>query len=418
MAHLSILYKPIHLSAFRRLIRGSGLSVKPKVSGYLEDQPTQDEIDRVLYFQSQLQLISGWIELGPKIVEFEVISASARIGINLRDYYIYVPSETRGINERIQLERWKKLLASTNPVINGKVKGLIEQPDGSYKIPADHLCVAVARSSPSKFLTAVLRVAILVISILNASMPIALESRSLSTYAKLYYAMSFLNTFLFSAFILSFIHAAYNDFFRRLQFANLLTSMMRYTEFNQGVRLRNKAKDIEANSHRLEVRALNNILERSSIFYDDQIVAGDALDARRLAERSRSLDPGAFGITLQSMKGEFMDNEESSDNVDESTAEAVESSPAAQDTLGELQKQMSSHFSEFDFSSDYDGDDLVPRIDMTNAHNLMTWFVIRSTLRDFGARYHFRLNIYNGRLNEISFIPELCPKSPLIFILI
>lgn len=380
----------------RRIIRGSGQSVKPKVSGYLEEQPTQEEIDRVVFFQNQLQLISGWVELGPKVVEFEVISASARLGINLRDYFIHVPSETKGLNERIQVERWRKLLASVNPVIGGKVKGMIEQPDGSYKIPADHLCVAIARRGTSKLLTNVLRISIFVISLLNAVMPISMESRELSTYAKLYYAMSFLNTFLFSVFILSFIHAAYNDFFRRLQYADVLTAMMRYTEFDQRVKLRKRAKEFEMTSHQLESRALNNILERSSIFSDD-VVTGDMMDARNLAQRSRSLDTGAFGVALRDLQVEVDSDEEENDVDVEKGNEGTGGDGANTNAQkADLSKQLSSHFSQFDFSSDYDGDDLVPRIDMSNAHNMMTWFVTRSILRDFGARYHFRLNIYNG----------------------
>jgi hypothetical protein len=158
----------------RKLMRGANVE-KTGRSGFLQKLPSDDEIERVNKYQSQLQLITGWLLLGDEMIGFELLTSAARLGVDFKDFSFAICNPNDGINERTQFNRWNQFLKLSFPTLDEIAPQLQKQEDGSYLLSAHAVCVSVLYSTSSKKLVRGISVAILLLCTSYAFLPMAMH---------------------------------------------------------------------------------------------------------------------------------------------------------------------------------------------------------------------------------------------------
>jgi hypothetical protein len=351
-------------------------------SGYAMPYPSRKQIDAVNRYQTQLQLISGWNNLTNKMIEHEITGASSRIGFNLKRYYFVLPPATSSRSARLQFMRWKRLLIQR--LDDGVGKYTVDQQevpqemriqaDGSYVIFIDDACAALVMNAKSPRIVSVLRFMIFALSSANASIPILMAPENTSTITKIFFATSFPLNLILALFILSFLQTAFMDFYRRWLFSYQLAALVRVDESDAGILLHTDKKQYSAlykNSFRKSTSMSSKTQPSSSMSMDDREVIFDVKEVGSASDR-----------VLEAWN------------------------PCYHEQKNEDQKLDSCIYSEFppifDAESSHSFEDeeleMLPRLDMTIPQNYISWLAARTVLRNFGARFLFRLNIYNGKI--------------------
>ena len=155
-------------------MRGSSVE-KTEKSGFFQRLPTSDEIEQVSKYQSQLQLITGWLLLGDEMIGFELLTSAARLGIDFKDFSFIICNPNDGINERTQFNRWNQFLKMSFPSLEETSPQLQKQEDGSYLISAHAVCVGVLYSTTNRNFVRGTSVAILLVCVSYAFLPMAMH---------------------------------------------------------------------------------------------------------------------------------------------------------------------------------------------------------------------------------------------------
>jgi hypothetical protein len=257
----------------------------------------------------------------------------------------------------------------------GIPQGMRLRADGSYTIFIDDACAALIADAKSPRIVSILRFLILAISAANASIPILLAPEHTSTATKIFFATSFFLNFMLSLFILSFLQTAFIDFYRRLLFSNQLAALVRVDESDAGILLHTDKKQYSAlyrNSYRRSKSMSSKNQQSPSITASDRDVEFDVKDIGSSNDRVvEAWNPDSQGQDIKESK---------------------------------LDSRMYSEFPhnmELDSSHPFEDEELemLPRLDMTIPQNYVSWLAARTVLRNFGARFLFRLNIYNGKIS-------------------
>lgn len=357
-------------------------------SGFFAPLPSEKEINQVRRFQSQLQLISGWVRLGEGVPEHELLTAAARLGLNLRDYHFVIPSPDAGENESMQFARWKYLLAIDSPIVNGEIRGLHRQPDGTYRVRTDRLCVALVKSTANSELITAVRYGILVLAIINAGIPLWCSTNySWSKWRFVFFTVSFYLNLMLSLAILSFVQAAFMDFYRRMQFANALQSLIRPSDINACVNVRIKTKDTDMTKgiRRMTMPKAPTSL-RSSVLGSSSALNRDG------GSPIAGLSGSSGGLHKSPSEMSLVDEDDDIGFIDIDGVRVMD----AIDEDNEIISLASVDGSQVYYSDGFQCDHQLPKLDLQYAENYLSWCITRSILRDFGLRFQFRLQIYNG----------------------
>lgn len=316
--------------------------------------PSEETKRIVRDYQEQLQLLSGWLFLRHELVEFEVLTAAGCLGIDLHQYSFQISNPSISTSAKRQFAQWQNLLTSS---AGGLIRGLKENADRSYSVPVHHVLVSILLGSDPQFMRRVMLLSTTLITLVNACIPLIMarnDFKGMSLWGITYYISAFLLNVSFSFAVLAFVQTAFIDFYRRLQCARALESLIRSTEIDTGVKV-SMVKAASFHAHDAEVLAINKILERSSTYKmgDDQ-TGTNSLIGKRSVEMSSSSDrPSPSARTLSSFS--------------ESIAAGV---------------------------ADYG--DMLPKLDLRIPSNITAWAICRTTLHNFGSRVRFRLDVTNG----------------------
>jgi hypothetical protein len=377
------------------MMRGS--LYKECKSGYLAPSPSQKEILQVRKFQSQLQLISGWVQLGEGVAEHELLTAAARLGVNLRDYHFTIASPDAGENESVQFMRWKYLLAADSPVVNGEVRGLHRQRDGTYRVRADRLCVALVKSTANKGMIAAVRLFIVILAFVNAGIPLWTSRHTTwSQWLVIFTVVSFYLNLMLSIAIFSFVQASFMDFYRRLQFANALQALIRPSDINASVNVRIKTTGTDI---------LNSIRRVASAGPGRN---GGWGSSSSLPDVNNANTP-TNGMHKSPSETSLVEEDDDIGFVDIDGMRVID----AIDEDHEIISTASIDKSQVYYCDGFQCDHQLPRLDLQCAENYLSWCVTRCILRDFGLRFQFRLQIYNGMIlsSFSSFMNYFCTRS-------
>lgn len=379
------------LIACSKIVYGSDTRYR-KGSGFKTPYPSPRQIDAVNRYQGQLQLISGWNNLTNTMIEHEITGASTRVGFNLKRYFFVLAPVSSSRSARLQFLRWKRLLShkfeSSNEVAKnhddevGTPKGMHLQADGSYNICLDDACAALIADAKSPVIVAILRFMIFAISAMNACIPIVLTTGPTSVLTKVYFATSFFLNWMLSIFILSFLQTAFMDFYRRWLFSNQLATLIRVDDHDSGIMLHTNEKQ--------------NSSVYTSSFHRSTFISSSSKTQRSQSSSSSCLH-----------KSTIDDSKAGAKNAGDRAVEAWSGKDSIVEYKSTPLKLDNSVYFEFPHNFDLESGSqqfeegelgILPRLDMTIPQNYVSWLVARTVMRNFGARFLFRLNIYNGNL--------------------
>jgi hypothetical protein len=357
-----------------------GTVYKDCKSGYFAPRPSEKEIAQARKFQSQLQLISGWVQLGEGIVEHELLTAAARLGVNLRDYHFSIASPDDGENESVQFMRWKHLLAVDSPVVNGEVRGLHRQADGTYRVRADRLCVSIVKSTASSGMIDAVRFFIVILAFVNAGIPLW-TSRNItwSRWRVVFSVVSFYLNLMLSIAIFSFVQAAFMDFYRRLQFANALQALIRPSDINACVNVRIKTRGTDM------LKSIRHVTSQGALR------SGGLGSSSSLLDMAQAHEPNV-GIPKSPSENSLVDEDDDIGFVDIDGMRVSDAKDEADEIISVASVDRSPRY----YSDGFQCDRQLPRLELQCAENYLSWCITRCILRDFGLRFQFRLLIYNG----------------------
>lgn len=349
---VALKYGTLSPSEYRKMMYGNSAGVK------LHEAPNEKVKKVVAEYQSQLQLLSGWLRISDVLLEYELLTAAGRVGVDVHNYYFYLPNPENGKSEKVQFFRWQKLLSKAQ---DGQIRGMNSHPDGSYTVSVHHACVAILRKTEPTFIRQVVTTIWFFLSFCNACIPIIAVAydnglKELSAWAWVYYMTSFFINFGYSFAILSFVLTSFVDTYRRFKSAEYLDSLIRVADVDLNIKLR-VGNGAGSQLHESELYTVNRLLERSSTFKFEEAV-GDV----EMKKSESECGP---------------ENADLKKNYNHSDVYAPKSLEFGQDIIDE--------FSE-----------IIPKLDMKYASNYVAWAVCRTQLNDFGARIRFRLDVYNG----------------------
>ena len=97
-------------------------------------------------YQTQMMLLTGWLNKNPSSVEFEMSAASMRCGVDIIYLNFYIQNPTNSEDSLSQFRNWKALLLGKDRVTDDDhCEDLIECEDGSYHVPVFTVCLALLR---------------------------------------------------------------------------------------------------------------------------------------------------------------------------------------------------------------------------------------------------------------------------------
>lgn len=315
--------------------------------------PKREDIERIRKYQFQLQLVSGWINISPLIIEYEVLMSAASLGIDIHQGYFIVSSPESNNLAATQLLRWQTLLASADPM--SRASQCVRQEDGSFRVPLQAFCAAVVHYCNLRF-TKTANVIILVISSLHAAIPLMACDQPFGHYCyagRTAIALSVVLNFIYYYILLSFIHSAFMALVRRCRFVTVMNSMLRLVDADLNVKFR------------VGSTALDN--------YPPEVQHIEPHMVQSILRRNAKYNPPDIDNSNSSHSGNGIDLEKKLVSCD----------------------HRASHASIFAVA-DVDIERDVPMICPKYATNIYNWNKCRMILQRFGARIRFRLDIYIG----------------------
>ena len=349
---VSLKYGTLSPSEYNNMMYGN--SEGRRESGFPSDQ----KITIVAEYQQQSMILTGWLVLSWHMINYEMLTAAGRLGIDAQDYTFFVPNPENGKSEQNQLLRWQRFLASPH---DGHVKGMVINSDGSYSVSVQQTCLVLMQRSEPHVLRRLLTVLSGAVVLLSASIPLFCEHKSLgslSGWGIVYYATSFLVNIMYSYAALSFILTAFVDTLRRFNCAQMLESMVRMADVDHNIKVR--IGTALSHPHKTEVYAVNKILERSGNFLLDQ-----------------KLSDGQGSVELQ--RGNSGNHRDTDTNFKHSDVYFPTKCEGEESTCF----------------------DMVPKLDLRYGPNYIAWAICRVQLQNFGTRMRFRLDVINGKRNII-----------------
>jgi hypothetical protein len=316
--------------------------------------PSPGEIDLVRAYQSQLQLLTGWLFLARDRISFEIVAAATLVGMDASCFF-HVPNYAESKHCNVQFNRWRVFLEAT------EMSTAIEKDaeTGAYKVDLMSCCEAILRESNKLYFNG-LRYLLLVLSLVNAAIPLLFVENfeKLNRWEIVYHLVSFiLNIAMYYA-VSAFLWVAVLETLRRNAVSHILGDILRTVDIDTTMKVRlndvNTGTDSRAiYKEKMEVR---NVLRRQTT--KKQLGQGNGQGG---ADREDVHD--SISVEMSSMTDYGVDNQ----GLDEGGSES-----------GAVRKVE------------------LPQLDLTNANNFVMWMHCRTLLNALGRRPRFRLDIYTG----------------------
>jgi hypothetical protein len=384
--------------------------------------PSNETIDRVITFQRQLQLATGWNELTRDILQYEMLVAATRCGIRLDTSYITIANPKSGDHERLQFERWQLFLTkslSSNCCESGPCFSdhFTLTSDGSYKVRLHSVAMAAMLAACSCEHHHWVQYLNICLAIANAAIPLAMRygkigcdqpSPGLSGEVMLYYTCSsLLNTIYFVA-LLSFIYGALVDVIRRFLLSDVLQHLIRLVDIDLRPQLRLEAVPTDGSTHRKTEKKLL----RDAFFHTGQRFSSHSRDRQVL---SVVQDNGDGGVYEEKLLGAVERGELYEGGSRDYDAEGYGGDSPVRRMYSESLEP---------FSQDALANLYVPQLDLQVPANYTAFVQCRKMLHSFGFRVRFRLDTYTGMMSHyywctiaVSHFMELGLVILLIFVL-
>lgn len=282
---VSLKYATLSASEYRRFMRGDFPKGAPLRSSF----PTPEQIATARQYQLQLQLLTGWVYIPLDTLQFEILTAGARNGIDLHNTYFYIADPGSSTAAYTQFTRWKILVQGCFPQEQVE-KEILVPSDNGYRISLYSVCFALlirVRDPPiSPGTTSLI---LLFLSLLHASIPFFLDTTwsNVSGWGRACYALASISESLWYFVILNFVQCAFADAYRRYCISRLLNHMVRNVDIQLGVALRLKAKDSSSKTQ-IQKDVVRNIIRQASQKQD--VEAATSADDVFLSDSAASSD--------------------------------------------------------------------------------------------------------------------------------
>lgn len=344
--------------------------------------PSQDTIEKVISYQRQLQLNSGWNTLTPDILQYEMLVAATRCGIRLDNSYFVIANPNSGDHQRLQFERWQLFLSKTlssnccetGPCFSDHFS---LTSDGSYRVRLHSVAMAAmlaACSCENHRWVFLLNIGL---ALVNAAIPLVMRYGQIgcdqptpgsSGEVLLFYSATSLLTVTYFVALLTFIYGAMIDVIRRFLLSDVLQHLIRLVDIDLRPQLRFEAVPTDGTSHRQTEKKLI----REAYLFSGQRFSSHSKDRHVMAivDGSSTCDEKLLAVEQGDASNGIYDADSS---VKRMYSESLE--PFSRDALAGL---------------------CVPQLDLQVPANYTALVQCRKMLHSFGFRVRFRLDTYTG----------------------
>lgn len=358
--------------------------------------PSRETITRVIHYQNQLQLNSGWNHLSAEILSYEMLVAAARTGVKLQSSYFVIPNPRAGDHERLQFERWQIFLSRISSsgccTLTGESFGdhFTQTPDGSYRVGLHSVAMSAmlaATSCEHGTSASILNVSAAVI---NALIPLVMRYGRIGCddptpgssleVVLFYFCATFLNLIYFVA-LLTFLNGAILDVVRRFLVMDVMQHLIRQVDIDLRPKLRIQAVPNDPTPH----RETEKKLLRHALLFSDWPPSSASVNSK---------------VQYASSEGEpdsSIDHEVGVDRkIEDLTSKLLRSSHTDDKRGGEPDTLRMYSESLEPFSLEALGDLHIPQLDLSIPTNYTAFVQCRKVLHNFGFRIRFRLDTYTG----------------------
>lgn len=323
-------------------------------------------------YLDQMMLFSGWFELLPEVLFFELGAASARIGERINEIHLIVRNENHSDVTRTQVCFWNAFLRGQREISECTTLApeMRKIESGDYAISVYDIAVAVIRycNTTHEFklislrLTRLIALTIIVVSyipLMNSRDHV--ESPAL---VALYMLSSTIINWSFGRLIFLFLSLVLFDVTRLLKMVKIVHCMIRITDVSMGT----------------SVSLNGNVSEKSQTYAQQRREA--IIDINRVRSWKGSVSLNRSGKAR-------------SDSRDE------DYNPRTSNVIGE---KIAVH----------GGEALIPRVAFEFPENILAWAYLRIAIQAFGERFRYRTDIYAGFTLMIMLVLMIMALSYLI----
>lgn len=348
--------------------------------------PTQEEIDTVLEYQVQLQLLTGWLPINNYRIVYEFVAASLICVADINSSFI-IPDPSTSTENELQFQRWKNLL-NRNELIENLKK---DNERNVYKLDLLTFCNCIMRENRN-CLTGLAPIMV-ILSFVNAIIPFLFVIDTFSTlhiYAQVYYISSGLISVIFYWAICSFLLAALEDSTRRYLCSETLSHFIRAIDVDSKFKFRFHTTDQTHKLLRCESSQLQQAINESNQFRLSVSETSFTSSSPKFRKHS-SFEIQSPTTCVPIPQNPLLNTNSLFSSLTTSTLQSPTST-------SQLQSQSSSIPTNNGITTYMDiSCRTIPILNLTDyPDNIIVWIYARKLLHNFGTRIRFRLDTYCG----------------------
>jgi hypothetical protein len=321
--------------------------------------------EQIECYNSQLQLLSGWLSLNELVLYFELSAASSRIGVKINQIFLRISSDQQDSSAVSQFRYWNAFVRGHEQIdIDSKpAKEFVKLPNGDYGISVFDVCLAIIRRSNNYQSESYIVVAVTVLAlalILIMVIPVVVHYDEVENpIAVAFYIVTATRIFwVYGRLFFGFLYVALIDVGRFCDMVKTLHCMIRLSD----IMMHNSVTVAEE-----KVTSCHEGMSRDRV---DTII-------------SICKPPGSF----DGRQVGFYDNER---QEEESQYQAYpqEIDGRRNQSSGRFGEKLAKHLS---FA-------MIPKVNLLYPENSTAWIFARLSIQNFGERFRNRTDIYLGKI--------------------
>lgn len=381
-----------------------------------------DEEDILTLYQTQMQLITGWLNRDEAVLEFELGAAAARVGATISDINFTIPPPIAGSSESNQFQYWSTFMKGDEFVDtdSAPAKELKPLPNGDYAISVFDLCLVLIRRADNVYEhNDMLRVIILytytVINVLVPFMLIIANSDTIHVdgWLVVFLICSSIINYQFGLVVYNLLYVSVFDVMRQLRMIMDLNELIRTSDvvLNSKIKTNSEEAEISIEKDKKNVSqtrrgSIMSISKQAKLSHLAKNTSGPShvdhkeqaharrrsstenVRARKFSFTGASASTGARN-SIETHYGERYHN------AAVRRGSASENHAPSRSGSGRLRTMSFAAVGEK--RADHKSVSIVPRIPMGHdPQNIIAWVHARLVLQHFGRRFRLRIDVYLG----------------------